>query len=450
MKMNVKKLILCVLIVIAAIGAKPYRVQAGTVGEFNVSFGTEEGYEAIKIPNMNTGVGHENETMTVYIHLNANGLLSIKAGKWCNGVIDGYAYGTLYPSKGLSLGFLERKENTSYATGVMLSGNFYLEAGDYYLTLGNGKPDSNTLNPATVTFDFTPVGNCDTSGKSQKVNMNQAKRVYHYHNDIDQKDSLYFDGKAGHEYKIMVTDFKSTEGSEYMKASYSISTNKNCETVSGKKEGKFDFTKAAFKVAVSKNASVFFGVKYAQKGDVSFNIKVTEISGIRKGPDGNYYYFKNNALATTKNGVVPSGNTLYYVKKGCVSKTYTGLQKYKGSYYYFVNGICDKKYSGVIKHNGLYCYVKNSKLSNSYTGTAKYNNTILYFTKGQLDTTKTGIFKCEKQRVYIQKGKWCRKTLIVNYKKEKYYVKKGVWQSDYMGVITINGKKYTISYGKVV
>ena len=117
-----------------------------------------------------------------------------------------------------------------------------------------------------------------------------------------------------------------------------------------------------------------------------------------KDADGNWYYYKDNKVATDVTTVAKNKNGWYYVKNGKVDFTYTGFASNEKGDWYVKDGCVKFDVNDVIKDTtgalsrGNWYYVTGSKVT--YTNTvAKNANGWWKITNGKVDFSYTGIAK---------------------------------------------------------
>ena len=117
-----------------------------------------------------------------------------------------------------------------------------------------------------------------------------------------------------------------------------------------------------------------------------------------KDADGNWYYYKDNKVATDVTTVAKNKNGWYYVKNGKVDFTYTGFASNEKGDWYVKDGCVKFDVNNVIKDTtgalsrGTWYYVTGSKVT--YTNTvAKNENGWWYIRGGKVDFSYTGIAK---------------------------------------------------------
>ena len=117
-----------------------------------------------------------------------------------------------------------------------------------------------------------------------------------------------------------------------------------------------------------------------------------------KDADGNWYYYKDNKVATDVTTVAKNKNGWYYVENGKVDFNYTGFASNENGDWYVVEGTVGFNVNDVIKDTtgalgkGNWYYVVDSKVT--YTDTvAKNANGWWKITNGKVDFDYTGIAK---------------------------------------------------------
>ena len=129
-----------------------------------------------------------------------------------------------------------------------------------------------------------------------------------------------------------------------------------------------------------------------------------------KDADGNWYYYKDNKVATDVTTVAKNKNGWYYVKNGKVDFTYTGFASNEKGDWYVKDGCVKFDVNNVIKDTtgalsrGTWYYVTGSKVT--YTNTvAKNANGWWKITNGKVDFNYTGVAKNQNGWWRIVNGK---------------------------------------------
>ena len=129
-----------------------------------------------------------------------------------------------------------------------------------------------------------------------------------------------------------------------------------------------------------------------------------------KDADGNWYYYKDNKVATDVTTVAKNKNGWYYVENGKVDFNYTGFASNENGDWYVVDGCVKFDVNDVIKDTtgalskGTWYYVTDSKVT--YTNTvAKNANGWWKITDGKVDFSYTGVAKNQNGWWRIVNGK---------------------------------------------
>ena len=130
------------------------------------------------------------------------------------------------------------------------------------------------------------------------------------------------------------------------------------------------------------------------------------LNGICQAADGNWYYFVNNNVDTSKNGVYNNDYGWWKVENGKVNFSYEGLAENEFGWWYLKNGCVDFNYNGLVRNEYGRWYVSGGAVQFGFNGI-----------------------------VPTSSGKW--------------YVRDGNVKTQFTGTATINGKNYTITNGKV-
>jgi len=139
------------------------------------------------------------------------------------------------------------------------------------------------------------------------------------------------------------------------------------------------------------------------------NILVTQYdvnkSGWHQDENGDWYYYKNGKVDTSRNGIIPKGSEYWYVVKGKADFTVTTVAMYNNNWWYVKNGKINFSYTGLASNYSGWWYIKNGKLDFSYNGVATNEEGTWYILNGKIDTTKTGIHARGGVYYYFKKGK---------------------------------------------
>ena len=147
-----------------------------------------------------------------------------------------------------------------------------------------------------------------------------------------------------------------------------------------------------------------------------------------KDADGNWYYYKDNKIATNVTTVAKNKNGWWYIRGGKVDFNYTGIAKNTNGWWRIVNGKVDFNCNSVEKNENGWWYIRGGKVDFSYTGVAKNANGWWRIENGKVNFNFRGIAHNENGYWYLRDGK-------VNFSKN--------------GTVKVQGKTYRVVNGKI-
>ena len=147
-----------------------------------------------------------------------------------------------------------------------------------------------------------------------------------------------------------------------------------------------------------------------------------------KDADGNWYYYKDNKIATNVTTVAKNKNGWWYIRGGKVDFNYTGIAKNANGWWRIVNGKVDFRCNSVEKNENGWWYIRGGKVDFSYTGVAKNANGWWRIENGKVNFNFRGIAHNENGYWYLRDGK-------VNFSKN--------------GTVKVQGKTYRVVNGKI-
>ena len=188
--------------------------------------------------------------------------------------------------------------------------------------------------------------------------------------------------------------------------------------------------------------------------------------------DGNWYYYKDNQIATdytgvakNKNGwwrvvngkvdfscnsVEKNENGWWYIRGGKVDFNYTGVAKNKNGWWRIVNGKVDFDCNSVEKNSNGWWYIRGGKVDFNYTGIAKNKNGWWRIVNGKVDFGCNSVEKNENGWWKLSGGK-----VDFNYNgiaengNGTWVIKNGKVDFSRNGKVKANGKTYRVTNGKV-
>lgn len=160
---------------------------------------------------------------------------------------------------------------------------------------------------------------------------------------------------------------------------------------------------AADDYVIKVSASVNFyylAVEYATEGGE----EETKLNGLNKDEDGNWFYYTDGDVDTSKTGLVWFSNKWCYVKEGAYCKSRALV--WHGSQWWFVNnGTIDKETTGLVWHGNAWYYVSNGTINKDYEGLVWHYNNWYYVKDGKFDNTKNGVVEYKGVEYTVTNGK---------------------------------------------
>lgn len=106
--------------------------------------------------------------------------------------------------------------------------------------------------------------------------------------------------------------------------------------------------------------------------------------------DGNWYYYKDNEIATDVTTVAKNKNGWWYVKDGKVDFTANTIAKNENGWWYIKDGKVDFSYTGVAKNQYGWWRIENGKVNFGFNGVASNQYGTWYIKDGKVDFTYNG------------------------------------------------------------
>ena len=191
-----------------------------------------------------------------------------------------------------------------------------------------------------------------------------------------------------------------------------------------------------------------------------------------KDADGNWYYYKDNKIATNVTTVAKNKNGWWYIRGGKVDFNYTGIAKNANGWWRIVNGKVDFNCNSVEKNENGWWYIRGGKVDFSYTGVAKNANGWWRIVNGKVDFNCNSVEKNENGWWYIRGGKvdfsytgvaknangwWRIENGKVNFnfrgiahnENGYWYLRDGKVNFSKNGTVKVQGKTYRVVNGKI-
>lgn len=132
-----------------------------------------------------------------------------------------------------------------------------------------------------------------------------------------------------------------------------------------------------------------------------------KIPGISTNVDLNYSYspFENSNDGTTteySDGLNEIQGELYYFENNRINTSYNGLATYKGDTYLVTRGMVNKTQSGLVQSGSNWYMLTNGKLNKDFTDLYYYNNNWYYIVNGVLDWTFNGVVTYNNNLYYVK------------------------------------------------
>ena len=159
----------------------------------------------------------------------------------------------------------------------------------------------------------------------------------------------------------------------------------------------------------------------------------TGVTSVEKRSNGTWWYVKKGVVQFGTTGLVKrtENSTWWYVKGGQVQFNYTGFENNGSTRYRVEKGQVNFKYADVVKDGSEWRYYSGGKWQTGVTSVEKRSNGTWWYVKNGV--VQFGVTDVVKR---TEDGSW-------------WYVKDGKVQTGFSGTVTISGKKYTVTKGKV-
>ena len=197
--------------------------------------------------------------------------------------------------------------------------------------------------------------------------------------------------------------------------------------------------------------------------DIQNQDELTNYSTEKNGlyyEDGIWYYYVNNEVDYSFEGIVEYNGGFFYVNYGTVDFTRVGVEEYQGVNYFVKKGVIDFNFTGAIYdgNSGEYYYITNGRVDTNYIGAASlrtdYGNNetydYVYFKDGK-KYDYDGLAYCKEKDilVYIRDGMNEYYSGVVEYEGKYYYVDMGFADLTYNGVTYFEETQVLIKNGIV-
>ena len=89
----------------------------------------------------------------------------------------------------------------------------------------------------------------------------------------------------------------------------------------------------------------------------------TNLNGVIKASDGNWYYYVNGVVDYSHTGIEKNANGWWRIENGKVNFNYNGIAKNENGWWYIRGGKVNFNYNGYVKADGIRYMVKNGKVA---------------------------------------------------------------------------------------
>lgn len=180
-------------------------------------------------------------------------------------------------------------------------------------------------------------------------------------------------------------------------------------------------------------------------------LNLSKDNGLKKGEDGEWYYYENGVVNAEFTGLVKKGGEMWLVQNGKVDFSYNGWFSDESGAWFIENGVTDCAFTGLKMCGDLLYYFRNGILDSGYNNLASYEGNWYYVKDGTIDFDFTGLVQYYKTWYYVENGllDWTYSGIVLHYS-TWYYVEDGVLNWDYTGYVEKDGEEWYVEEGVVV
>ena len=161
--------------------------------------------------------------------------------------------------------------------------------------------------------------------------------------------------------------------------------------------------------------------------------------------NGNDYLVVNGKVDTSKTGFTQAGVNWYMLNAGKVNKNFTDLYYYNKNWFYINKGVLDWSFNGPVSYNNNIYYVESSMITWKYNNVAAYNGIKYYFSSSQIDYGYNNLFYTGDTWYYIKGGKVDTGfNSLYYFNKNWYYIENGQITWTYTSLVKYNGAIYYV------
>ena len=223
---------------------------------------------------------------------------------------------------------------------------------------------------------------------------------------------------------------------------------------------------------------------YTTKTGATFTVTVTDKNakvpnGLEEDADGNYYFYTDGVVDTSKNGLIcyedwgkfvyleegrwatdkvtyaEYGGGKFLVDRGVVATSVNGLHQDPANtdtWYFLSAGQVQSHVTDLVLYDGAWFYLENGIKATNRSGIVDYDGGKFLLAHGQLQSDVTTLYhnEADKQWYYVVGGQvQTQVTDLVSYDGAWFYVVNGILANDYVGIVDYDGGKFYVANGQV-
>ncbi len=181
---------------------------------------------------------------------------------------------------------------------------------------------------------------------------------------------------------------------------------------------------------------------------------------LKQDADGNWWYYNNDKLDTTKDGMVDYNGGLFVVIDGLVRKDFMGMCHVEflnvDKWYFFSQGQVQKDWNGFAEYDNHWFYLNKGELASNANGFYQYGEGLFLVAAGQIKAEYSGLYqntqgsKADNKWYFLAGGQVQEQyTGLALYDGEWFYLQNGCLAEDYTGYVEYNGGTFYVVNGMV-
>ena len=175
------------------------------------------------------------------------------------------------------------------------------------------------------------------------------------------------------------------------------------------------------------------------------------VNGIVQCPDGRWAMYKNGKVDTTCTTIAQNKYGWWRVENGYVNFDAQGIYQNKFGWWKTTNGKVTFKETGIFENENGTWRVENSKVNFAANGIYQGKDGWYKTTNGKVTFKENGIFQNQFGWWYVKNSKVdFDYTGIASNNYGKWYINKGKVDFTKVGFVKVDGKTYTVMFGKVI